>query len=137
MERKTNLKQVKNCSEDPPILKIKTVSAHWMYQKYLYGSFVNVDVINALFEFLFVLRYSKLDFCLCKTFIYNKKWSWFSTLQVLILTVVFSPSKQLLKIKLHDFLINSRHSHDKYCFHNCTLWGKTITVDPRIKFGLG
>ena len=22
---------------------------------------------------------------------------------------------------LHDFIIDSTHSHDKYCFHNCTL----------------
>ena len=38
--------------------------------------------------------------------------------------------------QLHDFLINSRHPHEKYCFRNCTLRGITITVGPRIKFGL-
>ena len=38
--------------------------------------------------------------------------------------------------KLHDFLINSRYSCKKYCLHNSTLLGITITVDPRIKFGL-
>ena len=104
MERKTNLKQVQ---WGPPILKIKTVSAHWMDKNICIGSFFNVDVINALFEFLFVLRYSKLDFCLCETFIYNKKRCWFSSLQVLILTVVFSPSKQLLKINCTIFWLTA------------------------------
>ena len=38
--------------------------------------------------------------------------------------------------QLHDFLINSRHSSKKYCLHNFTLWGATITIDPEIKCGL-
>ena len=38
--------------------------------------------------------------------------------------------------QLHYFLIDSRHSCKKYCLHNSTLWGITITIDPRIKFGL-
>ena len=42
----------------------------------------------------------------------------------------------ITKNQLHDFLINSRHSYEKY-FHNCTLWDYNhCTVDPRIKFGL-
>ena len=103
MERKTNLKQVKNCSEDPRFLKLKLFQLIGCIKNICIGSFFNVDVINALFEFLFVLRYSKLDFCFCETFIYNKKWCWFSSLQVLILTVVFSLSKQLLKINCITF----------------------------------
>ena len=55
--------------------------------------------------------------------------------------MAFSQSKQLLEIsqKSADFesiLINRRHSHEKGCFHNCTLWAITITVDPWIKFDL-
>ena len=73
MERKTNLKQVKNCSEDPQFLKLKLCQLIGCIKNIFIGSFFNVDVINALLEFLFVLRYSKLDFCLCETFIYNKK----------------------------------------------------------------
>ena len=44
--------------------------------------------------------------------------------------------KAITENQLHDFLINSRHSYKKYFLHNSTLWGITITVDPRIKFGL-
>ena len=44
--------------------------------------------------------------------------------------------KAITKNQLHDFLINSRYSCKKCCLHNCTLLGITITVDPRIKFGL-
>ena len=44
--------------------------------------------------------------------------------------------KAITENQLHDFLINSRHSCKKYCLHNSTLWGITITVHPRIKFGL-
>ena len=44
--------------------------------------------------------------------------------------------KAITENQLHDFLINSRHSCKKYCLHNSTLWGITITVDPWIKFGL-
>ena len=44
--------------------------------------------------------------------------------------------KAITENQLHDFLINSRHSCKKYCLHNSTLWRITITVDPRIKFGL-
>ena len=56
-------------------------------------------------------------------------------LQVLIPTVVFS-MKAITENQLHDFLINSIHSCKNYCLHNSTLGGITITVDPRIKFGL-
>ena len=62
MERKTNLKQVKNCSENPRLLKLKLFQLIGCIKNICIGSFFNVDVINALFEFLFVLRYSKLDF---------------------------------------------------------------------------
>ena len=55
-------------------------------------------------------------------------------LQVLIPTVVFS-MKAITENPLHDFLINSRYSCKKYCSHNSTLLGITITVDPWIKFG--
>ena len=44
--------------------------------------------------------------------------------------------KAITENRLHDFLINSRHSRKKYCLHNSTLLGITITLDPRIKFGL-
>ena len=107
MERKTNLKQVKNCSEDPRFLKLKLFQLIGCIKNICIGSFFNADVINALFEFLFVLRCSKLDFCFCETFIYNKKWCWFSSSQVLILTVVFSPLKQLLKINCTIFLLTA------------------------------
>ena len=73
MECKTNLKQVKNCNEDPRFLKLKLFQLIGYIKNICIGSFFNVDEINALFEFLFVLCYSKLDFCLCETFIYNKK----------------------------------------------------------------
>ena len=43
--------------------------------------------------------------------------------------------KAITENPLHDFLINSRYSSKKYCSHNSTLLGITITVDPRIKFG--
>ena len=56
-------------------------------------------------------------------------------LQVLIPTVVYSHYSNYEK-SIARFLINSRHSCKKYCLHNFTLWGITITVDPRIKFGL-
>ena len=42
--------------------------------------------------------------------------------------------KPINENQLDDFLI--KHSCKKYCLHNCTLWGITITVDPRIKFDL-
>ena len=103
MERKTNLKQVKNCSEDPRFLKLKLFQLIGWVKNICIGSFFNVAVINALFDFLFVLRYSTLDFCLYETFIYHKKWCWFSSLQDFILTVVFSPLKQLLKINCTIF----------------------------------
>ena len=41
--------------------------------------------------------------------------------------------KAITENQLHDFLINSGHSCKKYCLHNSTLRGITITVDPRIK----
>ena len=107
MERKTNLKQVKNCSEDTRFLKLKLFQLIGGIKNICIGSFFNAGVINALFEFIFVLRYSKLDFCFCETFIYNKKWCWFSSLQVLILTAVFSPSKQLLKLNCTIFLLTA------------------------------
>ena len=44
--------------------------------------------------------------------------------------------KAITENQLHDFLINSRYSCKKYCLHNSTLLGITITVHPRIKFGL-
>ena len=44
--------------------------------------------------------------------------------------------KAITENQLHDFLINSRHSCEKYCLHNSTLSGITITIDLRIKFGL-
>ena len=44
--------------------------------------------------------------------------------------------KAITENQLHDFLINSRCSCQKYCLHKSTLWGITIIVDPRIKFGL-
>ena len=74
VERKTNLKQVKNFSEVPQFVKLKLFQFIGCIKNICIGRFFNVDVINALFEFLFVLRYSKLDFCLCEMFIYNKKW---------------------------------------------------------------
>ena len=74
MERKTNLKQVKNRSEDSRFLKLKLFQLIGYIKNICIGSFFNVDVINALFEFLFVLRYSKRGFCFCETFIYNRKW---------------------------------------------------------------
>ena len=43
--------------------------------------------------------------------------------------------KAITENQLHDSLINSRHSCKKYCLHNSTLWGITITVDIWIKFG--
>ena len=54
----------------------------------------------------------------------------------------FNPLSGLFSIKaitenqLNNLLINNRHSYKKYCLHNCTWWGITITVDPWIKFGL-
>ena len=27
--------------------------------------------------------------------------------------------KAIAENRLHNFLINNRHSHEKYCFHNC------------------
>ena len=56
-------------------------------------------------------------------------------LQVLIPQWSFS-MKAITENQLHGFLINSRNSCKKYCLHNSTLLGITITVDPRIKFGL-
>ena len=44
--------------------------------------------------------------------------------------------KAITENQFHDFLINSRHSCKKYCLHNSTLRGITVTVDPRIKYGL-
>ena len=44
--------------------------------------------------------------------------------------------KTITENRLHDYLIDSRHSCRKHCLHNSTLWGITITADPRIKFGL-
>ena len=62
MERKTNLKQVKNCSEDPRFLKLKLFQIIGCIKNICIGSFFNVGVINALFEVLFVLRYSNSTF---------------------------------------------------------------------------
>ena len=62
MERKTNLKQVKNWSEDPRFWKSKPFQIIGCIKNICIGSFFNVDVINALFEFLFVLRYSNSTF---------------------------------------------------------------------------
>ena len=70
-----------------------------------------------------------------ESFIYNKNRCFFPFLKVLILTVVFS-MKAITENQLHDFLIYSRYSCKKYCLHNSTLLGITITVDPRIKFGI-
>ena len=114
--RRQTVKQVKNCSDDPRFLKSKLFQLIGCIKNVCIGSFFSVDVINALFEFLFVLRYSKLDFCFCETFIYNKK------MMLIFLFTSFNSHNGLQSIKaitenqLHDFLINSRHSHDKYCF---------------------
>ena len=43
--------------------------------------------------------------------------------------------KAITENQWHDFLINSKHSCKKYCLHNCTLCGITITIYSRIKFG--
>ena len=51
---------------------LKSVSIHWMYQNVLIGSFFNVQINNALFEFLFVMLNQKLDFSFFESFIYNK-----------------------------------------------------------------
>ena len=45
--------------------------------------------------------------------------------------------KAITENQLHDFLINSRHSHEKYCFQDRTLSGITIIVDPRKNLGSG
>ena len=42
--------------------------------------------------------------------------------------------KAITENQLHDF--NSGYSFKKYCLHNSTLLGITITAVPRIKFGL-
>ena len=55
----------------------------------------------------------------------------FPFLQVLIPTVVFFHESNYWKS-----IARFSNSCKKYCLHNCTLWGITITVDPRTKFGL-
>ena len=45
-----------------------------MYQNVRIGSFFNVQINNALFEFLFVMLNQKLDFSFFESFIYNKNW---------------------------------------------------------------
>ena len=57
MERKVNLKQVKAL-----FLKLNLFQIIGCIKNICIGSFFNVDVINALFEFLFVLRYSNSTF---------------------------------------------------------------------------
>ena len=100
-------------------------------------SFFNVYLHNALFGFLFVMlnkkKQKKLD-PLSRLF----------TIKVVLISLFtsfnfhscFKPIKASTENQLHDFLINSRHSHENYCLHNCTLWGITVTIDPLIKFGL-
>ena len=51
---------------------LRFVSVHWMYQNVRIGSFFNVLLNNALFEFLFVMLNQKLDFSFFESFIYNK-----------------------------------------------------------------
>ena len=51
MERETNLKQVKNCSEEPRFLKLKLFQLIGCIKNICIETFFNVDVINALFEF--------------------------------------------------------------------------------------
>ena len=100
-----------------------------------YREFLQCTINNALFEFLFVMLNQKLDFSFFESFIYNKNWCFCAFYKFKFPQWHFS-MKTITENQLHDFPINSRHSCKKYCLHNSTLWGITITADPRIKFGL-
>ena len=72
-----------------------------------------------------LLKYIFIQFTIWISFCHAQTWS-------KLLWVV----KAITENQMHNFPINGRHSHKKYCSHSGTLWGITITVDPRIKLGL-